>query len=58
MNNPHQELIEKSVDEFCDFDFYTDGGNIGAKEVEAGKAQAHNTLARAVKEFISNMDSV
>ena len=34
MNNPHQELIEKSVDEFCDFDFYTDGGNIGAKEVE------------------------
>ena len=34
MNNKHQELIEKSVDEFCDFDFYTDGGNIGAKEVE------------------------
>jgi len=33
-NNPHQALIEKSVDEFCDFDFYTDGGNIGAKEVE------------------------
>jgi len=33
-NNPHQALIEKSVDEFCEFDFYTDGGNIGAKEVE------------------------
>jgi hypothetical protein len=28
------KLIEKSVDEFWDFDFYTDGGNIGAKEVE------------------------
>jgi len=34
MNNKHQELIEKVVDGLFDFDFYTDGGNIGAKEVE------------------------
>jgi len=34
MNNKHQELIDKKVAELFDFDFYTDGGNIGVKEVE------------------------
>ena len=56
--NTHKKLIEEKVAELNEFDFYTDGGNIGADEVEPWLRKALQDTIDTVSMIVREEEAV